>query len=67
LGKGRLEVFGDGVIAVIMTIRVLELRVPRGESLEALPPLLPAFLVYMLSYVYVRPAHRCRLRRLNLP
>ena len=53
MGKGRLEAFSDGVIAVIITIMVLELKVPPGESLEALTPLLPTFLVYVLSFIFV--------------
>jgi uncharacterized membrane protein len=51
--KGRLEAFSDGVIAIIITIMVLELKVPHGESLEALRPLVPVLLVYLLSFVYV--------------
>jgi len=53
VGKSRLEAFSDGVIAIIITIMVLELRVPHGEDLGALAPLLPAFLSYVLSFVYV--------------
>jgi len=53
MGKNRLEAFSDGVIAIIITIMVLEMKVPRGESLEALRPLLPVFLSYVLSFVYV--------------
>jgi uncharacterized membrane protein len=53
MGKGRLEAFSDGVIAIIITIMVLELKIPHGESLEALRPLLPVFLSYGLSFVYV--------------
>jgi len=53
LGKNRLEAFSDGVIAIIITIMVLELKVPHGESLDALAPLIPAFLSYVLSFVYV--------------
>ena len=51
--KDRLEAFSDGVIAVIITIMVLEMKVPHGGSLEALLPLWPVFLAYILSYVYV--------------
>jgi uncharacterized membrane protein len=51
--KNRLEAFSDGVIAIIITIMVLELKVPRGESVEALSPLIPVFLSYVLSFVYV--------------
>ncbi len=53
MGKGRLEAFSDGVIAIIITIMVLELKVPHGEQIEALVPLLPVFLSYVLSFVYV--------------
>ena len=53
MGKGRLEAFSDGVIAIIITIMVLEMKVPRGGSLESLAPLLPVFLSYVLSFVYV--------------
>ena len=53
MGKSRLEAFSDGVIAIIITIMVLELKVPHGESLDALAPLIPAFLSYVLSFVYV--------------
>ena len=51
--KGRLEAFSDGVIAIIITIMVLELRVPHGEDLPSLRPLAPVFLSYVLSFVYV--------------
>ena len=53
MGKNRLEAFSDGVIAIIITIMVLEMKVPHGESLDALLPLLPVFLSYVLSFVYV--------------
>jgi uncharacterized membrane protein len=53
MGKTRLEAFSDGVIAIIITIMVLELKVPHGESIEALTPLIPVFLSYLLSFVYV--------------
>ena len=53
MGKGRLEAFSDGVIAIIITIMVLELKAPHGESLDDLRPLLPVFLSYLLSFVYV--------------
>jgi uncharacterized membrane protein len=53
MGKGRFEAFSDGVIAIIITIMVLEMKVPHGDSLEALLPLLPVFLSYVLSFVYV--------------
>lgn len=51
--KGRLEAFSDGVIAIIITIMVLELKVPHEASLEALAPLAPVFLSYVLSFIYV--------------
>jgi uncharacterized membrane protein len=53
MGKGRLEAFSDGVIAVIITIMVLELKVPHGTGLDALVPMVPVFLSYVLSFVYV--------------
>ena len=53
MNKGRLEAFSDGVIAIIITIMVLEMKVPHGENLWALLPLLPVFLSYVLSFVYV--------------
>jgi uncharacterized membrane protein len=51
--KERLEAFSDGVIAVIITIIVLEMKVPHGPDLDALAPLIPVFLTYALSFVYV--------------
>ncbi len=53
MGKNRLEAFSDGVIAIIITIMVLELKVPHGEGIETLVPLIPVFLSYVLSYVYL--------------
>src|SRR3974390_1124235 len=53
MGKTRLEAFSDGVIAIIITIMVLELKVPHGDSLDALAPLIPVFLAYVLSFVYL--------------
>ncbi|MEO6976369.1 MAG: TMEM175 family protein [Gallionella sp.] len=53
MGKTRLEAFSDGVIAIIITIMVLELKVPHGSDLESLLPLLPIFLGYVLSFVYL--------------
>jgi uncharacterized membrane protein len=53
MGKSRFEAFSDGVIAIIITIMVLELKVPHGESIDALAPLIPVFLSYVLSFVYV--------------
>ena len=51
--KGRLEAFSDGVMAVIITIMVLELKVPHGADLAALEPLVPVFLTYVLSFVFL--------------
>ncbi len=53
MGKGRIEAFTDGVVAVIITIMVLELKVPHGETFAALLPLWPVFLSYVLSFIYV--------------
>ncbi|TCT23206.1 TMEM175 family protein [Thermomonas haemolytica] len=53
MGKGRLEAFSDGVLAIVITIMVLELKVPHGSDLASLQPLLPVFLSYVLSFVYV--------------
>ena len=53
MSKTRLEAFSDGVLAIIITILVLELKVPHGETFAALKPLLPVFLAYVLSFVYV--------------
>ena len=53
MGKGRLEAFSDGVIAIIITIMVLEMKAPHGDSVDALLPLAPVFLSYVLSFVYV--------------
>jgi uncharacterized membrane protein len=53
MGKTRLEAFSDGVIAIIITIMVLEMKVPHGETVDALLPLFPVFLSYILSFVYV--------------
>ncbi len=53
MGKGRMEAFSDGVIAIIITIMVLEIKVPHGDSVNELRPLLPVFLSYVLSFVYV--------------
>src|SRR5438067_2702982 len=51
--RNRMEAFSDGVIAIIITIMVLELRVPRGASLVALRPIGPVFLSYLLSFVFL--------------
>lgn len=53
MNKTRLEAFSDAVIAIIMTIMVLELKIPHGTDLAALKPLLPVFLAYVLSFVYL--------------
>jgi len=53
MGKGRLEAFSDGVIAIIITIMVLELKVPRGQTVDVLLPLIPVLLSYVLSFVYL--------------
>ena len=53
MGKGRLEAFSDGVLAIIITIMVLELKVPHRAELSALQPLWPIFLSYLLSFVYI--------------
>ncbi|MBS0396709.1 MAG: DUF1211 domain-containing protein, partial [Proteobacteria bacterium] len=53
MGKGRVEAFSDGVIAILITIMVLEMKVPTGETLAALAPVVPVFLSYVLSFVYL--------------
>jgi uncharacterized membrane protein len=53
MNKGRLEAFSDGVLAVIITIMVLEMKSPRGTSLAALKPVIPVLLTYVLSFVYI--------------
>ena len=53
MGKERLEAFSDGVIAIIITIMVLELHTPEGAALKDLAPILPTFLSYLLSFIYV--------------
>src|SRR5512140_3448778 len=53
MGKNRLEAFSDGVLAIIITIMVLEMKVPHGADFDALNPLLPVFLSYVLSFVYL--------------
>jgi TMEM175 potassium channel family protein len=53
MGKNRLEAFSDGVLAIVITIMVLELKVPHGETLDTLAPLVPVFLSYVLSFVYL--------------
>ncbi|MGZ5220485.1 MAG: TMEM175 family protein [Chitinophagaceae bacterium] len=53
MGKGRMEAFSDGVLAIIITIMVLEMKVPHGDSLASLKPLFPVFVSYILSFVYI--------------
>jgi uncharacterized membrane protein len=53
MGKSRMETFFDGVVAIIITIMVLEMKVPHGESIETLSPLIPVLLSYVLSFVYL--------------
>src|SRR5512147_1079387 len=53
MSKGRMEAFSDGVIAIIITIMVLEMKVPHGDRWEELVPLVPTFSSYVLSFVYV--------------
>ena len=53
MSKNRLEAFSDGVIAIIITIMVLEMKVPHGDSLGTLTPLVPVFMSYVLSFIYV--------------
>jgi uncharacterized membrane protein len=53
MSNSRLEAFSDGVIAIIITIMVLELKVPHGDSMNSLAPLIPNFLSYVLSFIYV--------------
>ena len=52
-GKSRIEAFSDGVIAIIITIMVLEMKVPHGDTLESLKPLVPVFMNYILSFIYI--------------
>ena len=53
MNKGRLEAFSDGVLAIIITIMVLELKVPHGNELKDLQPLIPKVLSYLLSFIYI--------------
>lgn len=53
MNKSRLEAFSDGVIAIIITIMVLEIKVPHGHTLADLEPLIPVFLSYVLSFIYI--------------
>ena len=51
--SGRLEAFSDGVLAIIITIMVLELKIPHGDELNSLKPLMPVFLSYVISFIYI--------------
>lgn len=53
MGKNRLEAFSDGVLAIIITIMVLEMKIPHGDSISALQPLISVFFGYLLSFIYV--------------
>jgi uncharacterized membrane protein len=53
MSKNRMEAFSDGVFAVIITIMVLEMRAPHGTDLAALGPLIPVFLSYVLSFIFL--------------
>jgi uncharacterized membrane protein len=53
MSKGRMEAFSDGVLAIIITIMVLEMKVPHGAELTSLRPLIPVFLSYGLSFIYL--------------
>ncbi|MDQ0595388.1 putative membrane protein [Chryseobacterium ginsenosidimutans] len=53
MNKGRLEAFSDGVLAIIITIMVLELKVPEGSNWQSLTPIIPKFLAYIFSFLYV--------------
>ena len=53
MNKGRMEAFSDGVIAILITIMVLELKIPHGADFESLRPILPVFLTYVLSFLYI--------------
>jgi uncharacterized membrane protein len=53
MNKGRLEAFSDGVLAIVITIMVLEIKVPHGHEISDLKPLLPIFLSYILSFIYL--------------
>ena len=53
MNKSRLEAFSDGVMAIIITIMILEIKVPNDNSFESLKPLIPVFLSYVLSFAYI--------------
>ena len=66
MGKGRLEAFSDGVLAIIITIMVLELKVPHGNNLQDLKPLLPVFLSYVLSFIYLQVSDMAKARQAGI-
>jgi hypothetical protein len=66
MGKGRLEAFSDGVIAIIITIMVLEMKAPESAELSGLRPVLPAFLSYVLSGCSLRRGRFMRRSRPRL-
>jgi len=51
--KGRIEAFSDGVLAIIITLMVLEIKVPHGNTLSNIKPLIPIFISYILSFIYI--------------
>ncbi len=53
MGKGRVEAFSDGVIAIIITVMLLEIKVPHGDKLNLLKPVAPVFISYILSFIYL--------------
>jgi uncharacterized membrane protein len=53
MGKNRLEAFSDGVLAIIITIMILEIKIPHGDELISLRPLIPKLISYILSFTYV--------------
>ena len=53
MGKGRLEIFSDGVLAILITIMVLDMKVPQGADVSSLRPLIPVVLSYVLSFVFL--------------
>lgn len=53
MNRTRLEAFSDGVLAIIITIMVLEIKVPHGNDFEALKPLIPVVISYILSFIYI--------------
>jgi uncharacterized membrane protein len=66
MGRNRLEAFSDGVIAIIITIMMLELKVPHGADFSVLPPLWPVFMSCVLSFIYVG-IYWNKLRYVNYP